>query len=140
MKTIFLVISAPVVLALGAGIGAALEAGGGVIQHGALKDLQWVSLREFGGSEAIVYRSPDGSRVAAAFRESGEVKNFHYPFDELFYVTSGTLTIKVHGGETVTLHTGEVAYMHEGMIVDFGFSPDFSDVAYLVSNHYVKWR
>ena len=36
------------------------------IPHGPLSSFEWVDLPEFGGREAIIYRSPDGKRVAAA--------------------------------------------------------------------------
>lgn len=107
--------------------------------HTKLKDLPWVDLPEFGGREAIIYRSPDGRRVAAAFHESGKA-TFTYPFDEFLVVTSGSVTIRVHGGETFTMSTGEVGYFHEGTTVDFDFSADFSDITYLVSDREVRWR
>lgn len=107
--------------------------------HAKLKDLPWVDLPEFGGREAIIYRSPDGRRVAAAFHESGKA-TFTYPFDEFLVVTSGSVKVRVHGGETFTMTAGEVGYFHEGTTVDFDFSADFSDITYLVSDHEVRWR
>jgi uncharacterized cupin superfamily protein len=90
------------------------------------QDLHWVPLPAFGGQEAIIHRSADGKRVAAAFRESGK-SSFTYPFDEFLVVTSGSLTVHVHGGETFTLRQGDVAYFHQGTAVDFEFS-NFYDV------------
>lgn len=68
----------------------ALSAGGataGVNAHGTV-DVPYgnlsqfsVALPEFGGKEAIIYRSSDGKRVAAAFHESG-TPNSTYPFDD----------------------------------------------------------
>jgi uncharacterized cupin superfamily protein len=109
------------------------------VARGKLSELNWVALPEFGGAEAILYRSPDGKRVAAAFRESGKA-TFTYPFDEFLYVTSGSVKVRVHGGETFELATGDVAYFLEGTTVDFDFSSDFSDVTMLVADHEVKWR
>lgn len=109
------------------------------VPHGNPSSFKWVVLPKFGGKEAIIYRSPDGTRVAAAFHESGSA-TFTYPFDEFLVVTSGSVIIKVHGGSNFTLKKGDVAYLHEGMTVDFRFSDDFSDVTCLVSNHEVKWR
>lgn len=128
-------------LAIGAATAGAWAAARAPVEvpRGKVADLNWVALPEFGGAEAILYRSPDGKRVAAAFRESGKA-TFTYPFDEFLYVTSGTATIRVHGGETFTLSTGDVAYFREGTTVDFDFSQDFSDVTMLVADHEVKWR
>lgn len=109
------------------------------IPHGPLSSFKWVDLPEFGGREAIIYRSPDGRRVAAAFEESGKA-TFTYPFDEFLVVTSGTAKIKVHGGETIELKKGDVAYLREGTTVDFEFSRDFSDITCLMADHEVKWR
>lgn len=107
--------------------------------HFALADLRWVSLPEFGGSEAIIYRSSDGRRVAAAFKESGSA-SFVYPFDEFLYVTEGTARVKVHGAQNFVLRKGDVAYFPEGTSVDFDFSKDFADVTMLVADHEVRWR
>ena len=107
--------------------------------HSRLADLPWVDLPEFGGREAIIYRSPDGKRVAAAFHESGRA-TFTYPFDEFLVVTSGTVTVHVHDGETFTMATGEVGYFREGTTVDFEFSADFSDITCLMGEHEVRWR
>jgi uncharacterized cupin superfamily protein len=107
--------------------------------HGSLDDFKWVTLPEFGGKEAIIYRSPDGRRVAAAFHETGK-HSFVYPFDEFLVVRSGTLTVKVHGGSTFTLKKDDVAYFREGTSVEFDFSDDFSDITFLVADHKVKWR
>jgi len=132
---------AVVLLAVGVVIGTAY--GQGKVQahipYGPLSSFKWVDLPEFGGREAIIYRSPDGKRVAAAFEESGKA-TFTYPFDEFLVVTSGTATINVHGGETIELRKGDVAYLREGTSVDFEFSDDFSDIACLMADHEVKWR
>jgi len=109
------------------------------IPHGPPSSFKWVDLPEFGGREAIIYRSPDGKRVAAAFEESGKA-TFTYPFDEFLVVTSGTAKIQVHGGETIELRKGDVAYIREGTSVDFDFSKDFSDITCLIADHEVKWR
>ena len=130
-----------IVLALASGGATAYVStlGAADVPHGNVSQLNWVSLPEFGGKEAIIYRSPDGKRVAAAFHESGS-PSFTYPFDEFLIVTSGSVKVHVHGGSTFTLLKGEVAYFREGMSVDFQFSDDFSDITSLVADHEVKWR
>lgn len=134
-------IGAIALIGFGACIGATFGDGPQVtrIPHGPLSSFHWVDLPEFGGREAIIYRSPDGKRVAAAFEESGKA-SFVYPFDEFLVVTSGTATIKVHGGETLRLRKGDVAYLREGTSVDFEFSKDFADITCLMADHEVKWR
>jgi len=107
--------------------------------HKKLSDLHWVELPEFGGEEAIIYRSPDGKRVAAAFHESGKA-TFTYPFDEFVVVTSGSVTVRVRGGELFTLSRGDVGYFREGTTVDFNFSTDFSDITCLIGDREVRWR
>lgn len=133
--------AALVLLAAGAAAGLAYGSGESMIRvpHGPLSSFNWVALPEFGGREAIIYRSGDGKRVAAAFEESGKA-TFTYPFDEFLVVTSGTAKIAVHGGETITLRKGDVAYLREGTTVDFEFSEDFADVTCLMADHEVKWR
>ena len=102
-------------------------------------ELNWVSLTEFGGQEAIIHRSADGKRVFAAFRESGHA-TFKYPFDEFGYVSSGSAKVKVHGGPSFTLSQGDAFVFREGMEVELDFSKDFSDLTCLVADHEVKWR
>jgi mannose-6-phosphate isomerase-like protein (cupin superfamily) len=133
--------SGAVLIALGALAGFAYGRDGETtrIPHGPLDSFDWVDLPEFGGREAIIYRSPDGRRVAAAFQESGKA-TFTYPFDEFLVVTAGLATLKVHGGETITLRKGDVAYLREGTKVDFDFSADFADITCLMADHEVKWR
>ena len=128
-------------VAVGAVVGAAYGDGSArsKVPHGPLSSFKWVELPEFGGREAIIYRSADGKRVAAAFEESGKA-TFTYPFDEFLVVTSGTARIQVHGGETLELKKGDVAYLREGTSVDFEFSHDFADVTCLMADHEVKWR
>src|SRR5262249_721741 len=128
-------------LAVGAAVGASY--GGGqpatAIPHGPLSSFKWVDLPEFGGKEAIIYRSPDGRRVAAAFHESGKA-TFTFPFDWFPGGNSATAKIAVHGGETIELKQGDVAYLREGTTVDFDFSEDFADITCLMADHEVKWR
>jgi hypothetical protein len=135
------ILGATALLAVGAVVGAAY--GEGEVQfkipHGPLSSFNWVDLPEFGGRETIIYRSPDGKRVAAAFEESGKA-TFTYPFDEFLVVTAGTAKIKAHGGETLELKKGDVAYLREGTSVDFEFSKDFADITCLMADHEVKWR
>jgi len=110
-----------------------------LVPHEKLAELTWTALPEFGGKQAIIYRSVDGTRVAAAFRESGSA-TFKYPFDEFVVVIAGAVRVRVHGGPSFTLKKGEVAYFREGMMVDFNFSPDFEDATFLVANHRISWR
>lgn len=107
--------------------------------HGPLSSFKWEALPEFGGSEAIIYRSPDGRRVAAAFRESGAF-TFKYPFDEFLIVTSGSAKFSIEGGASFELKTGDVAYLREGTVAHIELSDDFSDITMLMADHPVRWR
>jgi uncharacterized cupin superfamily protein len=107
--------------------------------HWQLAQLKWVALPEFGGQEAIIYRSPGGKRVYAAFKESGH-ETFKYPFDEFGYVTSGTAKVKIKDGPAFILSQGDTFVFHEGMEVDLDFGPNFSDLTVLTADHEVKWR
>ncbi len=110
-----------------------------VVPHGALSELVWTPLPEFGGAESVIYRSPDGKRVVAAFRESGDY-TFEYPFDEFLIVTSGTGTFRVEGGPTLELKRGDYAYFRKGMKVHMTLSADFADVTSLAGEAPIVWR
>jgi uncharacterized cupin superfamily protein len=107
--------------------------------HGPLSSFIWEALPEFGGSQAIIYRSPDGRRVAAAFQESGSF-TFTYPFDEFLIVTSGSAKFRIEGGASFELKTGDVAYLREGTVAHIELSDDFSDITMLIADHPVRWR
>jgi uncharacterized cupin superfamily protein len=109
------------------------------VVHSSLADLDWEPLPEFGGQQAILYQSPDGKRVAVAFRESG-AHSFTYPFDEFLYVTSGRAQVRVRGRDSFELRAGDMAYFEKGAVVDFHFSEDFEDVTMLVDERPVSWR
>ena len=104
-----------------------------------MKDAKWVMTPEFGGGEAVFYRSPDESRAVVAFRESGK-HTFEYPFDEFVYVLKGSAKASIRGGETVTFEKGDIIYVEEGTVIDFEMSDDFEDITMLVSDKPVKWR
>jgi coniferyl-aldehyde dehydrogenase len=107
--------------------------------HGPPSAFEWTPAPEFGGSEAVIYRSDDGRRVAAAFREKGKF-SFRYPFDEFLIVTSGHGTFRIEDGPTIQLKTGDVAYFREGTMMHLDLSDDFSDVVMLTSDKPVAWR
>ena len=113
------------------------------VPHGKLESFNWVSKPEVGGSQAIIYRSPDGKRVAVAFKESGK-GTYTFPFDEFFYVISGNIKISVDGGPTFEVKPGGVTYLKEGQTVDYEFIKEsgkgFYAVAYLVSDHDTHWK
>ena len=104
-----------------------------------VKDAHWVKTPEFGGGECVFYRSPDRTRVVAAFQESG-AHTFEYPFDEFAYVLKGSAKVSVHGGESFSIGPGDVLYVEEGTVIDFEMSDDFEDITMLVSNRPVAWR
>lgn len=90
-------------------------------------------LPEFGGSQAVLYKSADGKRLAGSFRESGTHK-MKMPFDEFIYIVAGGCTITVEGGERVVLGVGDACYLRQGQDVTFEMTDDFHDVTVLVSD------
>jgi uncharacterized cupin superfamily protein len=109
-----------------------------LVPHGPIESFDWRALPQFNGSEALIYRSPDGKRVAAAFRTPGQY-TFTFPFDEFMYVVTGSVTITVDGTEPFTLKAGEMAYFRQGMKAHFVSSADYSNIAMMVSDQPVRW-
>ena len=85
------------------------------------------------GHEAILYRSPDGCRMAGTFKESGKA-TILMPFDEFVYVLAGTVTVTVTGGQPQTATVGDAFYVCEGQEVTWEMSEDFQDVTVLISD------
>jgi uncharacterized cupin superfamily protein len=108
------------------------------VPHGPIESFDWRALPQFNGSEAIIYRSPDGKRVAAIFRTPGEY-TFTFPFDEFMYVVTGSVTITMAGAEPFALKAGEMAYFRQGMTAHFASSADYSNIAMMVSDQPVSW-
>lgn len=98
----------------------------------------WAPLPEYGGSQAILYSSPDGTRVAGTYRESGQF-TFEYPADEFVYVIAGHATASVRGGKVIELKPGDLAYFREGLVVDFDMSDDFHDATMFVGSAPVEF-
>ncbi len=90
-------------------------------------------LPEFGGSKAILYHSPDRTRVAGSFRESG-THRLTMPFDEFIYVVAGGVKISIAGGESFSLAVGDACYLKQGQDVLFEMTEDFHDVTVLMSD------
>lgn len=90
-------------------------------------------LPEFGGSQAVLYRSADGTRLAGSFKESG-THTLVMPFDEFIYIVGGSCTIAVEGGDAFELNAGDCCYLRQGQNVTFEMSDDFHDVTVLVSD------
>ncbi|WP_375479782.1 cupin domain-containing protein [uncultured Jatrophihabitans sp.] len=90
-------------------------------------------LPEFGGQQAILYKSDDGTRLAGSFQESGR-HTMVMPFDEFIYVVTGGSTISVDDGEPFTLSAGDCCYLRQGTNVTFEMTDDFHDVTVLISD------
>lgn len=93
---------------------------------------------QFGGSQAVLYRSPDGRRMAGSFKESGS-HTLTMGYDEFLYVIAGHASITVHGEERKELGPGDACYLREGSVVDFTMSPDFHDVTVLISETAIEY-
>ena len=89
---------------------------------------------EFGGSQAVLYRSPDGTRIAGSFHESGS-HTLTMEYDEFLYIVAGHLVVTIRGGDRHEMTAGDACYLRQGMTVDFEMSDDFQDVAVLMSNN-----
>lgn len=95
-------------------------------------------LPAYGGAQAVLYRSPDGKRIAGSFKESGK-HSLTMPYDEFLFVIAGSATLVIDGGERRTLSAGDACYLRQGLTVDFEMSPDFHDVAVLISDDEIRY-
>jgi uncharacterized cupin superfamily protein len=89
-------------------------------------------LPEFGGKQAVLYKSEDGKRLAGSFHESG-THTLEMPFDEFMYLIAGTCTITVDGA-SFQMAVGDCCYLRQGQQVTFEMSDDFHDVTVLISD------
>lgn len=103
------------------------------IPHYNVHTTHYDPLPEFDGGQAVLYKSPDGKRLAGSFKEKGTHK-MKMPFDEFIYLIAGGCTITVEGGETVVLKAGDACYLREGQVVTFEMTDDFHDVTVLISD------
>lgn len=103
------------------------------IPHFNVHTAEWKPLPAFGGAEAVLYRSPDGTRLAGSSKESGR-HSMEMPFDEFIYIVAGECHVSVRGVGDVHLRTGDVCYLKQGQNVDFEMSDDFHDVTVLISD------
>ena len=88
---------------------------------------------QFGGGVRVLYRSPDGLRVAASFKESGEI-HFVLPYDEFAYVLSGKAIVQIVGGERIEMNPGDAGYFRAGQEIELTLSDDFQDVTVLLAD------
>lgn len=90
-------------------------------------------LPEFGGKQAILYKSEDGKRLAGSFHETG-THTMVMPFDEFIYVVGGSCEISVEGSDSFELKVGDCCYLRQGQNVTFAMADDFHDVTVLISD------
>lgn len=102
------------------------------VPHFNVHSTEYEPLPEFGGRQAILYRSDDGKRLAGSFPQSG-THTQRMPFDEFAYVLAGTCSLTV-SGESFTVSTGDCWYLREGQEVTFAMSDDFHVVCVLISD------
>ena len=103
------------------------------IPHIDVHAADWQPLPEYGGQQAVLYRSADRRRIAGTFKESGTHKMV-MPFDEFVYVIGGSVRITVEGGNSFEASAGHAFYVRQGMGVTWEMSDDFHDVTVLVSD------
>lgn len=86
-----------------------------------------------GWETSLLYRSPDGKRVAASFKEQGTLSHLA-ECDEFIYVIAGTSHIKIEGVGEIDLGPGDACYIEAGQTVEYTHSEDFHDVAVLIGD------
>ncbi|MBS1893923.1 MAG: DUF861 domain-containing protein [Actinobacteria bacterium] len=91
-------------------------------------------LPEYGGSQCILYRSPDRTRLAGSFKESGS-HEMTMPYDEFVYVVAGGVSITVEDGPRQGFGVGDAFYVRQGTTVRWEMTDDFQDVTVLISDH-----
>jgi uncharacterized cupin superfamily protein len=107
--------------------------------HGSMQTVKWRDVPQFGGKEAILYRSPDGRRAAGAFTHTGKY-SFKFPFDEFAIVMSGSVKVTVRdSGVTHVLRQGDAVYFRAGMEVDFEAGEGYSNFAMFVGDEPLAW-
>ena len=94
----------------------------------------------WGGREAVIYRSPDGTRVFGVYHEKGALKELTWPYDEYGYVLSGTLDVAVHNGPSFVLRKGDAFYFRKGTVADVEMSEDFSEIIVLESEEEIVYE
>jgi uncharacterized cupin superfamily protein len=99
---------------------------------------EFTPLPDYGGSEAILYRSPDSTRLAGIFRESGS-HTLTLEFDEFIFVVAGGVAVTVHGGERHEMTVGDAFYLRQGMTLDFEITDDFQGVTVLISDKPINY-
>jgi uncharacterized cupin superfamily protein len=105
----------------------------GRVQRFNVHSAPYEPLPEFGGKQAILYSSPDRTRLAGTFQESG-THTLVMPFDEFMYVVGGSCRISVQDGDSFELSAGDCCYLRQGMNVTFEMAEDFHDVTVLISD------
>lgn len=85
------------------------------------------------GTKHVLYHSPDGRVLAASFTESGR-HTMTMPFDEVAYVVSGSVSIRVRGGDEHFFGPGDVFFLRKGLTLEFDISDDFKDVAIMIAD------
>ena len=108
------------------------------VPHFNVHTTEFEPLPEYGGGQAILYRSPDGRRLAGSFKESGQ-HDMVMPFDEFIYVVGGTMRVTVDGSAPLDLAAGDACYLKAGQHVNFEQSDDFHDVTVLVSEDEISF-
>lgn len=96
-------------------------------------DAPWQPFPEFGGSQAALFASADGTRLAASYRLSG-THSWVLPYDDFFYVIAGHARVTVEGGETFEVAAGDFCHLRAGNRVTFEMSDDFHEVSTLVAD------
>lgn len=93
---------------------------------------EYEPLPEFGGKQAVLYKSADGKRVAGSFHQFS-THTMVMPFDEFMYIVAGTCTITVEG-DSFGMAAGDCCYLRQGQEVTFAMYEDFHNLSVLISD------
>ena len=96
-------------------------------------DADWRPFPEFGGRQALLYTSEDGSRMAATFKLSGR-HSWTLEYDDFFYVIAGHASIEIDGRPALEVGPGDFCRLPQGTAVTFDMSEDFHEISVLVSD------
>lgn len=87
----------------------------------------------WGDRKSVVFNSADGRILAGSLWAAGK-GTWTWPYDQLFYVTQGTIKWQIEGGESFTLTAGGVTYLRAGTTASYEMSEDYANVVVFISD------
>jgi uncharacterized cupin superfamily protein len=96
-------------------------------------DVEREAFPEFDGHRAVLFESPDGRVVSACYWLKGR-HSWELPYDDHFFVITGSATVTVDDHEPFEVRPGSYCHLTKGSTVTFDMSDDFHEVSTLVSD------